>query len=53
VPVFFLAENHAITAYWGSGGISPLIVTSALDAGEWSASRHGPLSQRRQPLVPI
>jgi hypothetical protein len=26
---------------WGSGGIAPPFVTSALDAGEWSASRPG------------
>jgi hypothetical protein len=27
-------------AYWGSGGVTPLILlTSALDGGEWSASR--------------
>jgi hypothetical protein len=26
-------------AYWGSGGIAARIVTSALDGGEWSASR--------------
>jgi hypothetical protein len=29
-------------AYWGSGGIAPThSLTSALDAGEWSASRPG------------
>jgi hypothetical protein len=27
--------------YWGSGGIYPRIHTSALDGGEWSASRRG------------
>jgi hypothetical protein len=27
-------------AYWGSGGIAPrILLTSALDRGEWSASR--------------
>jgi hypothetical protein len=26
---------------WGSGGIAPPILTSALDGGEWSASRPG------------
>jgi len=25
-------------AYWGSGGTAPLILASALDGGEWSAS---------------
>jgi hypothetical protein len=24
VPVFLLTENHAMKAYWGSGGIIPL-----------------------------
>jgi hypothetical protein len=23
---FFLAEHHAMKAYWGSGGIAPLIL---------------------------
>jgi hypothetical protein len=27
---------------WGSGGIAPAFLTSALDEGEWSASRPGP-----------
>jgi hypothetical protein len=27
--------------YWGSGGIAPRILDSALDGGEWSASRPG------------
>jgi hypothetical protein len=26
---------------WGSGGIAPAFLTSALDGGEWSASRLG------------
>jgi hypothetical protein len=26
---------------WGSGGIAPPLFSSALDGGEWSASRHG------------
>jgi len=26
-------------AYWGSGGVAPHSLTSALDGGEWSASR--------------
>jgi hypothetical protein len=26
---------------WGSGGIAPPFLTSALDGGEWSASRPG------------
>jgi hypothetical protein len=28
-------------AYWGTGCISPHTLTSALDGGEWSASRPG------------
>jgi hypothetical protein len=28
-------------AYWGSGGMAPYFFTSALNAGEWSASRPG------------
>jgi hypothetical protein len=34
-----LTKHHAMNVYWGIGGIVPL--TSALDRGEWSASRHG------------
>jgi hypothetical protein len=26
VPVLFLAEHHAMKAYWGSGGTAPLIL---------------------------
>jgi hypothetical protein len=26
VPVFFLTEHHAMKAYWGSGGIAPIIL---------------------------
>jgi hypothetical protein len=36
-----LTEHHAMKTYWGSGGIAPRILTSALDEGEWSASRSG------------
>jgi hypothetical protein len=36
-------------AYWGSGGIAPLIfLTSALDGGEWSASRTGRFTPRER-----
>jgi hypothetical protein len=35
-------------AYWGSGGIAPLILTSALDGGEWSASRPGRFTPRER-----
>jgi hypothetical protein len=33
-----LTKHHAMKTYWGSGGIAPRILTSALDGGEWSAS---------------
>jgi hypothetical protein len=37
-------------AYWGSGGIVPRILTSALDGGEWSASRLGrPTPREKSP----
>jgi len=39
-------------AYWGSGGIVPLI----LDLGtrcEWSASRSGRFTPGKKPLVPV
>jgi hypothetical protein len=26
IPVLFLTEHQAMTAYWGSGGIAPLIL---------------------------
>jgi hypothetical protein len=35
-------------AYWRSGGIAPLIFTSALDEGEWSASRPGHLTPKKR-----
>jgi hypothetical protein len=35
-------------ASWESGGIAPRIVTSALDGGEWSASRPGRFTPRKR-----
>jgi hypothetical protein len=36
-------------AYWGNGGIAPLIFfTSAIDGGEWSASRPGRFTSREK-----
>jgi hypothetical protein len=35
-------------AYWGSGGIAPRILTSALDGGEWSASRFSRFTPRER-----
>jgi hypothetical protein len=37
----------------GSKGIVPPFLTSALDEGEWSASRLGPLPFREEAPVPI
>jgi hypothetical protein len=31
--------HHAMKVCWGSSGIAPHILTSAVDGGEWSASR--------------
>jgi hypothetical protein len=39
--LLFLTEHHAMKAYWESGSIAPLTLTSALDGCEWSASRPG------------
>jgi hypothetical protein len=33
-PASFLTDHNAMKAYWGSGGIAPRILTSALDGGE-------------------
>jgi hypothetical protein len=41
-------ENHAMKAYGGSGGTVPLTLTSALDGGEWSASRSGRFTARER-----
>jgi hypothetical protein len=35
-------------AYWGSTGIAPHILTSALDGGEWLGSRPGRLTPRER-----
>jgi hypothetical protein len=41
---FFSTEHNAVKAYWGSGGIAPrILMTLALDGGEWSASCPWPL----------
>jgi hypothetical protein len=37
-------------AYWESGGIAPRTLTSALDGGEWSASRPGRFILGKEPL---
>jgi hypothetical protein len=33
--------KHYHEDIWGSGGIAPPFLTSALDEGEWSVSRYG------------
>jgi hypothetical protein len=39
---------------WGSGGIAPPFLTSAVDGGEWSASRPGRFIARgRSPRYPL
>jgi len=39
VPVLFLVEYHAVKAYWGNQVYLHAFLASALDGGEWSASR--------------
>jgi hypothetical protein len=48
VPVLFLTEHCAMKAYWEWSYISTHSLTSALDGGDWLASRQGKVS-----LVPI
>jgi hypothetical protein len=36
-----------VDAYWGSGSIAPLSLTSALDGGEWSDLRPGRLNPKK------
>jgi hypothetical protein len=43
-----LTKHHAKKAYWRSGGIAPALFTSALDGGEWSASRLGRFTPRKR-----
>jgi hypothetical protein len=38
---------------WGSGGIVPSFVTSALDGNEWSASSPGRFTPDKEPLISI
>jgi hypothetical protein len=40
-----LTEHHSMEAYWGIGGIAPLIFDLGI-RGEWSASRTGHFSPR-------
>jgi hypothetical protein len=36
--------------YWGSGGITPRILTSAIDGGEWSTSHTAHFTPRERDL---
>jgi hypothetical protein len=47
----FLTKHEAMKAYWGSGSIAPHILTTALDGGEWSASRPGRFTPREEDPV--
>jgi hypothetical protein len=38
---------------WGSGGIAPPFLTSALDGGGWSASRPDRFGPGKKPQVPV
>jgi hypothetical protein len=38
---------------WGSGDITPLFLTSALEGGEWSASRPGRFTPGKSPRYPL
>jgi hypothetical protein len=49
---YALTEDHAMKAYWGSGGIDPRIMTSALDGGEWLASRPCRFAPRERATTP-
>jgi len=48
-----LTEYRAIKAYWGSRGIISAFLTSALDGGEWSASRRDRITPGKCLLVCI
>jgi hypothetical protein len=41
VPVLFLTEYYEMRAYWGVEVQFHAFLTSALEGGEWSASRPG------------
>jgi hypothetical protein len=51
---FFLTKHHAMKAYWGSRGIAPRFLISALDGGQWSASCHSRFTpQGKNPWYPL
>jgi hypothetical protein len=39
--------------YWGAEVYPQAFLTSVLDGGEWSVSRHGRFTPREKPPVPI
>jgi hypothetical protein len=43
-----LTKHHAMKTFWGNGVIAPRNLTSALDGGEWSASRPGRFTPRER-----
>jgi len=49
VPVLILTEHYALKAQVGSGEF----LTSALDGGEWSASRPGRFTPKESPWYPL
>jgi hypothetical protein len=50
----FLTQHQAMEAYWGVKIYPHTFVISALDGGEWSASRFRPLyPQRKRPRYPL
>jgi hypothetical protein len=48
LSVCFLTGHHAIKAYWGAEVLLYAFSTSALDGGEWSASRPGRFTPRER-----
>jgi hypothetical protein len=47
-----------MVTYWGSGGVAPPLLISALDGGKWSASRPGcsfppPPPTEKRPRYPL
>jgi len=46
-----VSEHHTMKAYWGSGCIAPAFLISALEGGQWSASRPGRFTPREMARV--
>jgi hypothetical protein len=48
-PSLCLTKHHSVKTYWGSRSIAPcILLTSALDGVEWSASRTGRFTPRER-----